>query len=66
MNESESNYCQGRNIRPLVAALGRGEERSINLISPFSGKCVSQVCGTRGEPENIQWGRRDPGIMGTL
>lgn len=25
--KKERNYCQGRNICPLVAALGRGERR---------------------------------------
>lgn len=34
----ESNYCQDGNIRPLVAALGRGEKRrrhaKLNLITP--------------------------------
>lgn len=27
----ESNYCQDRNIRPLVAALGRGERKDLRL-----------------------------------
>lgn len=27
----ESNYCQDRNIRPLVAALGRGERKDLSL-----------------------------------
>lgn len=46
--ERESNYCQGRNIRPLVAALGRGAADEPD--HSFREERVSQVCGTRGEP----------------